>query len=426
MNETEERIEQLNSIIIDPEFEKVCPPLTEDEFSQLEQNILSDGAVTSPLVVWNNILIDGHHRRQIILKHPELPFRIREMTFSNKYEVIVWICKNQAGRRNLTPEQFSYLVGKRYQAEKQSKGASDGFRGNQYVDLVVPQNEELPNSTITGRRIAKEYGIGHATVERDEQYAKGVDAAEAACPGVKQELLSGSFKPTKKEVSDLSKLPAEEVADRISEYRKAQAEREERKQQAQEEKHTQATDGPRKIPEEERTVSERTVGIDFEYLTANGADGLETQKNYDSIVGIIRGAAERMQGTCDNYFADYPEMLEQITPQICEALLDLKHYIDNIFEKRRQQQGERQRQADDVCVTKDHFSSIADISLYMEEHKRRADASSMIEAIKDMARDFKNSCEAFSEEFPEMLGSKKPQLIDATDALTEYLLELRE
>lgn len=41
----------LKDILIDPDFESVCPTLTEDEFSLLEQNILSDGEVTNPLII---------------------------------------------------------------------------------------------------------------------------------------------------------------------------------------------------------------------------------------------------------------------------------------------------------------------------------------------------------------------------------------
>lgn len=108
MNDSAVRVEMLKIISIDPDFESVCPPLTEDEFTLLEQNILSDGEVTSPLIVWDNKLIDGHHRRQIILNHPELPFQVKEVAFNNKYEAIAWICKNQAGRRNLTSEQLTY------------------------------------------------------------------------------------------------------------------------------------------------------------------------------------------------------------------------------------------------------------------------------------------------------------------------------
>lgn len=141
MNETEERIEQLKSITIDPDFEKVCPPLTEDEFSQLEQNILSDGAVTSPLVVWNNILIDGHHRRQIILKHPELEYHIQEVTLPTRAEAIAWICKNQVGRRNLTPKQLVYLIGMSEEGLMTEEGMlhlMSEVKGNQVEYVKVP------------------------------------------------------------------------------------------------------------------------------------------------------------------------------------------------------------------------------------------------------------------------------------------------
>lgn len=47
-------------LTIDPEFEAKCPPLTEDELSQLEENILEEGLVLMPLIVWNDTIVDGH------------------------------------------------------------------------------------------------------------------------------------------------------------------------------------------------------------------------------------------------------------------------------------------------------------------------------------------------------------------------------
>ena len=41
---------------IDPEFQSQIPPLTDDEFKQLEENILKEGKLISPLIVWNNTL----------------------------------------------------------------------------------------------------------------------------------------------------------------------------------------------------------------------------------------------------------------------------------------------------------------------------------------------------------------------------------
>lgn len=74
----------LKGIIIYPDYKSVCPLLTEDEFTMLEQNILSDGEVTSLLILWSNNIIDGYHRQQIILKHRERPFQNKEVAFNNK------------------------------------------------------------------------------------------------------------------------------------------------------------------------------------------------------------------------------------------------------------------------------------------------------------------------------------------------------
>ena len=109
-------------LTIDPEFEAKCPPLTDDELSQLEENILEEGLVLMPLIVWNDTIVDGHNRYRIAQAHPGIGFRTHEKQFSNRYEALSWICKNQLGRRNLTPQQKKYLIGQRYDAEKKTHG----------------------------------------------------------------------------------------------------------------------------------------------------------------------------------------------------------------------------------------------------------------------------------------------------------------
>lgn len=61
------------SIIIDEEFKSLIPPLSDDEFRQLEANCVRDG-IRDPLVVWpqddsNDILVDGHNRFRISAMH---------------------------------------------------------------------------------------------------------------------------------------------------------------------------------------------------------------------------------------------------------------------------------------------------------------------------------------------------------------------
>ena len=109
-------------LTIDPEFEAKCPPLTDDELSQLEENILEEGLVLMPLIVWNDTIVDGHNRYRIAQAHPGIGFRTHEKQFNNRYEALSWICKNQLGRRNLTPQQKKYLIGQRYDAEKKTHG----------------------------------------------------------------------------------------------------------------------------------------------------------------------------------------------------------------------------------------------------------------------------------------------------------------
>ena len=118
-------------LTIDPEFKGKIPPLREEELKQLEENILADGVIINPLIVWDDMIVDGHNRYRILQKHPEIQFTTYEKEFPDRDAAIAWICKNQLGRRNLTPQQFKYLVGQRYEAEKQSKGIE--FQGNQYT-----------------------------------------------------------------------------------------------------------------------------------------------------------------------------------------------------------------------------------------------------------------------------------------------------
>ena len=101
---------------IDPEFQNQIPPLTDDEFKQLEENILKEGKLLSPLIVWNNTLVDGHNRYTILQKHPEICFSTMPLRFENREEAVAWICRNQLGRRNLSPEQKRYLLGKQYES----------------------------------------------------------------------------------------------------------------------------------------------------------------------------------------------------------------------------------------------------------------------------------------------------------------------
>ena len=207
---------------IDPEFEGKIPPLTTEEFQQLENNILADGVVINPIIVWDGVIVDGHNRYRIVSKHPEIRFSTCEKTFADRYEAIAWICKNQLGRRNLTLEQKKYLIGKQYEAEKASHG---GVRGNQYTSLASCQIDNLPNKEKTCERIAKENGISSRSVCRAEAFSKAVDIADEIEPGIRDEILAGKIKPTEKDVHALARADPEGRPAIIEEMRKSPEEK---------------------------------------------------------------------------------------------------------------------------------------------------------------------------------------------------------
>lgn len=212
-------------LLIDQEFADKIPPLTKEEFEQLEANILADGVVINPLIVWNGVIVDGHNRYRILQMHPEIPYQIHEKEFTDRFEVIAWICKNQLGRRNLTPAQRKYLIGKQYEAEKAMQGGSTFRERDSETGKFTSsaQNEHLRPSEKTSARIAGEIGKSQSYVRRAEEFAKGLDAAEEISPGIKQEVFSGSLKTTDSDVAAIARASPDDRLELVENLRKPRA-----------------------------------------------------------------------------------------------------------------------------------------------------------------------------------------------------------
>ena len=200
---------------IDPEFRDKIPPLTEAEFEQLKENILSDGEVYEPIVVWNDTIVDGYNRWRIICENWELlkdKFRTKPMDFADKWEAFEWMYKKQLGRRNLTEEQKAYMVGKMYEARKKSVGQHEG---NQYTKLESGQNVHIPNRREqrngTAGEIGKEIGVDGRTVRRAEKFAKGIDTIRERNPEAADAVLKGNSGATKAVISELPSKTASEI-----------------------------------------------------------------------------------------------------------------------------------------------------------------------------------------------------------------------
>ena len=97
---------------IDPEFHSLIPPLSADELSQLEANLIAEGC-RDPLVVWANekppTLLDGHNRYEICTRL-NIEFATAESDVETRENALLWIEENQLGRRNLSDDQRSVIA----------------------------------------------------------------------------------------------------------------------------------------------------------------------------------------------------------------------------------------------------------------------------------------------------------------------------
>ncbi|MEA5257827.1 hypothetical protein VB264_08520 [Arcicella aquatica] len=201
-----------SQIVVIDQLRDLIPPLTVDELNQLELNILKHG-VKDPLSIWETtaaiaqiddsntpvfVLIDGHNRYDICKKN-RLDYRINLLKFASLDEVKDYMIDFQLGRRNLTPEQASYLRGLRYLQQKSMRGG-DKFANEGQQDVSIA--------------LATEYGVSSRTIKRDGEFASGLNKLST---DLKQEVLTGKQKLPKSTINAISKLETTSPLESIEE-----------------------------------------------------------------------------------------------------------------------------------------------------------------------------------------------------------------
>jgi 16S rRNA G966 N2-methylase RsmD len=167
---------------INPELQRLIPPLTVDEFNQLEANILAEG-IRESIIVWQNTIVDGHNRYQIAQRH-NLEYDTSEMYFKSLDDCKEWMILNQFGRRNLSNYQRSVLALELEQVfrdkAKENLKLSEG-RGKKGLHISA----NLIDKIDTRQELAKIASVSHDTIAKVKQI-------EAKAPEeVKEKLRTG-------------------------------------------------------------------------------------------------------------------------------------------------------------------------------------------------------------------------------------------
>jgi len=193
---------------INPQFAALIPPLSKVESDQLEANILRDGC-RDPLVAWLQlppsdpeerdecwckkpkwvrkmfqasgndepelhwqcdtcgnwefedigILVDGHHRLEICTRL-KIPYEVAKIEFSDENAALIWIIRNQFGRRNITLAARCQLAEKLAAALKpQAKENQQAGGGDRKSKNRKSGSSILTEPTDSREQAAKEAGV---------------------------------------------------------------------------------------------------------------------------------------------------------------------------------------------------------------------------------------------------------------------------
>lgn len=175
------------NININEELRAYIDPLTEDEFAALERSLLSEGC-RDALVLWGDLLVDGHNRYGICQKH-EIPFNtIQNHTFQTMDDVRLWMIDNHLGRRSVSDFQRGVLALRKKEIVSVRAAQSQAQRSSvePAADDVSVQSEGEP--PWTREAVARAARVSSATLGQIEKIQK--TAAPELVRAVKSGVIS--------------------------------------------------------------------------------------------------------------------------------------------------------------------------------------------------------------------------------------------
>lgn len=96
-------------IVVNEDLKAYIDPLTAEEYEALERSILAEGC-RDALVLWGDVLVDGHNRYGICRKH-DLPFQtVQNTRFQSIEDVHLWMIDQHLGRRSISDFQRGVLA----------------------------------------------------------------------------------------------------------------------------------------------------------------------------------------------------------------------------------------------------------------------------------------------------------------------------
>ncbi len=174
--------------VVLPEMAGLLPPLTGEQLTALEADLLANGCYSPVIVNEDMVIVDGHHRHELCEKHG-IPYKMAVFSFTDLLEAKRWALDTQKGRRNLDKWELGKIALKlRENVEARARANQSAAGGDKFGDK--PLSATLPEAVPavdTRKELAEAVGLGERTMGKVMQIDEHAPAA------VREALDSGDL-----------------------------------------------------------------------------------------------------------------------------------------------------------------------------------------------------------------------------------------
>ncbi|MDE2400701.1 MAG: hypothetical protein KGL90_03455 [Burkholderiales bacterium] len=174
------------NITVKEELRAYIDPLTTEEHEALERSILAEGC-RDALVLWGDVLVDGHNRHGICQKHGLAFQTVQNTRFKSMDDVHLWMIDQHLGRRSVSDFQRGVLALRKKDILAAQNQASPALSTADATEAAEHAAIKPAEPLTTREALAKAARISSNTVSQIEKIQK------AAVPELVAAVKSGEI-----------------------------------------------------------------------------------------------------------------------------------------------------------------------------------------------------------------------------------------
>jgi len=154
----------MKPLTVNPEYKKLVPPLDAEEYKALETDIIEKKEALEPIIInQNDVILDGHNRYEICIKHGCF-YRTEVRTFDSPEDEMIYVIDSNLLRRQLTKFMIVELNLKKADIKLKKQAKQQMLEGK-----TLSRNQERVH---VDKEIAKMSGVSKDTVNKVRKILK--------------------------------------------------------------------------------------------------------------------------------------------------------------------------------------------------------------------------------------------------------------